>query len=505
MALTGLSLIGRNSARPGSGGFQAHDRLNGDPLDPIFYECNGTDVDAAVELAARAFREYADISTNSRSAFLELIAQKLEARRDELVTRAYHETGLPVARLNGELTRTCSQFQFFASILRHGKHLDVRIDTANPDREPSPMPEIRSMMHPLGPIVVFGAANFPFAFSVAGGDTASALAAGCTVIAKSHPSHPGVSELAGLAIQEATEELDLPEGVFSMLHLTHEQASDLLEHVEIAAGGFTGSRSAGMSLFQRAANRTKPIPFYAEMSSINPVVALPGIIEGRAESFAKALAASITLGVGQFCTNPGLIFAVGDSEAFVASLRSALEHVGPGLMLSETIGESYLAGCKEISSVTGISALLRPSASGAAGLFSTDLSTFASNRKLQQEVFGPATLVVRCRDIQEAMSGIQTLEGQLTASLHLVDDEIPTATHLFAQMEKIAGRLIVNGFPTGVEVCESMVHGGPFPATTDGRSTSVGGRAILRWMRPVCYQDVPEELLPAELRPPPYS
>ena len=463
------------------------------------------DLEGALELAETAAKPYGNLPVSHRASFLDAIANQLESRREELVARTHRETGLPVARLNGELTRTCKQFAFMAAKIRRGQHLDIRIDLPGPDPQVAHLPEIRSTLRPLGPVVVFGAGNFPFAFSVAGGDTASALAAGCPVIAKSHPEHPGASELAAEAIREASLETGMPEGVYSMLHLSNSAAEFLVRHPSISAGGFTGSRKVGMYLAQIAANRPKPIPFYAEMSSINPLIVLPGALAKRGAEFAKALAASVTLGVGQFCTKPGLVFAVGPSESFLSDLGAQIEQTAPGLMLTDEIGAAYVTGCEALHSVPGVEFLVGPAGPGAAALFATDCATFVAQDALRNEIFGPVTLVVKCRDIQEAMAALQTLEGQLTATLHLEESEIQSAIHLFGLMERIAGRLIVNAFPTGVEVCEAMVHGGPFPATSDGKSTSVGGRSVERWMRPVCYQDVPIELLPPELRPPQFT
>ncbi|HTQ09355.1 MAG TPA: aldehyde dehydrogenase (NADP(+)) [Fimbriimonadaceae bacterium] len=470
-------------------------RTDGQPLEGRFFAASEADVDRAVSLAAEAFRPYRDLPGPVRATFLRAIAEQLEARRETIVPRAMAETALPEARLNGELGRTTGQLRMFASIIEEGSWADMRIDPAQPDRKPAPAPDIRSMLRPLGPVAVFGASNFPLAFSVAGGDTASALAAGCPVVEKAHPAHPGTSELAAEAIVAAANETGMPEGVFSMLFDEGIAVGQkLVKHPGIKAVGFTGSRRGGLALWRLANERPVPIPVYAEMGSINPSVVLPGKLTA---AFAEALFASVTLGVGQFCTNPGLVIAIGPNAEFLKAFTEKMASAAACPMLTEAIGATYLQGANAMAA--GATALVTPTAPGAPTAFEVDAAAFLRDPRLQEEVFGPSSLIVTCRDEAEAISVIRSLEGQLTGSIHATEEELRGVGALVAELEDKVGRLIVNQFPTGVEVNSSMVHGGPYPATTDARTTSVGGRAILRWVRPVCYQNFPASLLPKEL------
>jgi 2,5-dioxopentanoate dehydrogenase len=489
----GTSFLG--SARTSSTGhsFRVSDRQSGDLLDGIFYRATEEDVESATSLASAAFRPYRDLGGKKHAEFLRAIADKLEAIREQIVPRAMAESALTDARLNGELGRTTGQLRMFAMIAEDGSWADVRRDPAQPDRKPVPAPDTRSMLRPLGPVVVFGASNFPLAFSVAGGDTASALAAGCPVIVKAHPAHPGTSELAAQAIVDAAKSTGMPDDVFSMLFddgFSVGQA--LVKHPKIKAVGFTGSRRGGVALWQLANQRDVPIPVYAEMGSINPVVVLPSKLN---PAFAEALHTSATMGVGQFCTNPGLVITVGGSEEFKNAFAAKMEATPAGTMLTDSIAESFAIGTEKMIEAAG---LVAQGEGGA--VFETSPAQFLERRELHEEVFGPCTLIVDCANKAEAIQVIRSLEGQLTGSIHGSDAEIADAGDLVEELEEKAGRLIVNQFPTGLEVNSSVVHGGPFPATTDSRTTSVGGRAILRWARPVCYQNFPQGLLPKELK-----
>jgi alpha-ketoglutaric semialdehyde dehydrogenase len=465
-------------------------------------------VDLAVAAARAAFPVFA-ASRERRAVLLEAIAAKLEGLGDSLLAAAHEESALPLARLAGERGRTTGQLRLFATVVRDGAYLGRRHDPADPGRQPLPRPELRRMLRPLGPVAVFGASNFPLAFSVAGGDTAAALAAGCPVIHKAHPAHPRTAALAGAAIAEAVAEAGLPAGVFTLLFGNgHEVGQWLAVHPDLKAIAFTGSLRGGRALFDLAAARQHPIPVYAEMGSTNPVFLLPGALAERGLQIAAGLAGSVTMGVGQFCTNPGLVFlpAGADGEALLGALAEKLEATEPGTMLYLALGESYRAGLARHAALPGVA---RRGTSGPGGtrevkpvLLSTDAATFAAHPSLQEEVFGPATLAVVCRDAAEMTRLAAGLEGQLTATVHAAAngaDNEAAATLLEILADK-AGRLIWNGFPTGVEVAAAMQHGGPYPATTDSRTTSVGTAAIDRFLRPVAYQDVPEDLLPADLR-----
>lgn len=489
------SFLGFNRSAPSGGSFVARDRHSGIQLDGAFSSAAPADVDLAMRLGAKAFRAYRELGGRRRAEFLRAIADQLEARRETIVPRAMAESGLPEARLNGELGRTCGQLRMFATIAEDGSWADVRIDPAQPDRKPAPAPDVRSMLRPLGPVAVFGASNFPLAFSVAGGDTASALAAGCPVVVKAHPAHPGTSEIAAEAIVEAAKQTGMPEGVFSMLFDEGLSVGvALVAHPGTKAVGFTGSRRGGLALWRLANDRREPIPVYAEMGSVNPSVVLPGKLT---EEFAAGLHASATMGVGQFCTNPGLVITVGPCDSFRDAFVAKMAATTACPMLTDAIGAAYLQGANVLGEA--VSTLVKPTVIGAPTVFEVDAKAFLANPRLQEEVFGPCTLLVACGDAAEAITVIRSLEGQLTGSIHGSDADLAGAKDLVDELEEKVGRLIVNQFPTGVEVNSSMVHGGPFPATTDSRTTSVGGRAILRWVRPVCYQDFPAALLPGEL------
>jgi 2,5-dioxopentanoate dehydrogenase len=418
------------------------------------------------------------------------------------------ESGLPRGRLEGERGRTVGQLRLFAEVVREGSWLEARIDPAMPDRKPLPRSDLRLRHVPLGPVAVFGASNFPLAFSVAGGDTASALAAGCPVIVKAHSAHPGTSELVGRAVQEAAAACDLPEGAFSLLFgAGNWLGGALVADARIRAVGFTGSRGGGLALMRIANERPEPIPVYAEMSSINPVLVLPHALESRGEQIAKAFVASLTLGAGQFCTNPGLVLAQegGALDRFVAMAATSLGACSAATMLTPGIAQAYRGGVERIAARPGVKAIARGQAAegnnlGQPALFSTDARNFLADAALREEVFGASSILIRCPNGDAMRRIVEQLEGQLTITLQMDDADLDYARELLPAIERRAGRVLVNGFPTGVEVAHAMVHGGPFPATSDGRSTSVGSLAILRFLRPVCYQDFPAALLPQALR-----
>ena len=470
-------------------------------------EASLADVDRALEAAEGASDEYRQAPAAQRAAFLDRIAEEIE-RVGDLLDVAHKETALPAERLAGERARTAGQLRLFANLVREGSWVDARIDRALPDRKPLPKPDIRRMLIPIGPVAVFGASNFPLAFSVAGGDTASALAAGCPVVVKGHPAHPATSELAARAVSEAATAAGMPAGVFSLIQSTrNDVAIALVQHRHTKAVGFTGSLRAGRALFDAAARRPDPIPVYAEMGSINPVVLLPGALAERAEAIAEGLAASVTLGVGQFCTNPGVVIGVASEafDRFVGRLDALIRQAHAGTMLYPALLDSYEAGVRRLSAVAGTTMVrssveAAPASLARPSMFDTTAQTFLRHRELAEEVFGPSTVVVRCGSSDEVHTVVRSLEGQLTATIHGTPADLAAHAWLVSTLEQKAGRLIVNGFPTGVEVCASMQHGGPYPATTDSRSTSVGTAAIHRFARPVAYQNFPQASLPLELR-----
>jgi 2,5-dioxopentanoate dehydrogenase len=478
-------------------------------LDPDYYSAADADIDHAAQLAAEAFPVYAQLSGKAKAEFLRTIAASLESIAEEIVPRACHETGLPEGRIRGELGRTTGQLRLFASLVDEGSWLDARIDPAQPERKPLPRADIRSMLRPIGPVAVFGASNFPLAFSVAGGDTASALAAGNPVIVKAHPSHPGTSELAGQAIRAAVAACGLPEGVFSLLFDGGiEVGKKLVTHQLVKAVGFTGSATAGKALAALAASRPVPIPCYAEMGSVNPVFVLPGAMAAHGEKIAAGLLNSFTLGSGQFCTKPGLVFvpASDPSLPFVAALKDGVAQMKPQTMLNPGIASKFAAAIEERTKNKNARLLAQspppdsPGCASEVALFQSSTASLLSNPSLQDEVFGPTTLLVNYGGKQDLLAAALAMEGHLTATIHGTEEDLEENRELIAVLESKVGRLLFNGFPTGVEVCHAIVHGGPWPATSDGRSTSVGTQAIYRFARPVCYQDFPEAALPDELK-----
>lgn len=507
--LAGRSLIG---FREGAGAGEPHhatDPTTGQPLQPGFIPASTEEVELAVRLAAEDFDVYRRVSGRERGRFLRKIAEKIESIAGDIVERAAQETALPQARLQGETARTCAQLRLFAQVAEEGSWVNARIDHADPNRKPAPKPDIRSMLRPLGPVVVFGASNFPLAFSVAGGDTASALAGGNPVIVKAHAAHPGTSELVGRAVQESVRECGLPEGVFSLLFGSGSQiGTALMKHPLVKAGGFTGSRAAGRILMDVAASRPEPIPFYAEMSSTNPVFILPGALRERTDNIAAGLHASFTLGAGQFCTKPGMVFLPqgSDATAFAQKLHNLVAASPLFHLLTKTIHSSYdaaIAARKTDANVMlvaeGSQAASDASFAVRSALFETDAESFLGS-DLDSEIFGPSTLLVRHSRRDQVLAIAHSLEGHLTATIHGTEQDMREFSDLIAILETKVGRLIFNGFPTGVEVTHAMVHGGPYPSTSDGRSTSVGSQAIFRFTRLVCYQGFPESALPDELK-----
>lgn len=506
MNLQGTSFIGAQRGAGSKVTTQAVNPATGETLAPEYMGATEEEVARAIDLAAAAFPIYRQLSGQERGAFLRAIAEEIEAVAEEIAARGPLETGLPEARLRGETGRTTGQLRLFASLVEEGSWVDARIERAQPDRQPLPKVDLRSMLRPLGPVAVFCASNFPMAFSVAGGDTASALAAGCPVVVKAHSSHPGVAEIVGHAVRRAVEKTGMPEGVFSLLYGGGREAGiALVTHPAIKAVGFTGSRAGGQALMAAAAARPEPIPVYAEMSSINPVVFLPGALASKGEALAEGLFGSLTLGAGQFCTNPGLLFVAEEQSApFLARLKSLTEAGAPAVMLNAGICEAYRNATTALEKKSAVQVLARAATAeghgqGAPVVFQTTVGEFLADHELCAEMFGPATLVVT-GSVEEITSAVAQLEGQLTASIHGSEDELVTVKPLLAAMENRAGRVIFNGFPTGVEVCHSMVHGGPFPSTSDGRSTSVGTMAIYRFSRAVSWQSSPQSVLPAELQ-----
>jgi alpha-ketoglutaric semialdehyde dehydrogenase len=459
-------------------------------------------VDAACRAAEAAFWSYSQTPRSERAAFLLVIADEIEARGAAITEIGTAETGLPAARLEGERGRTTGQLRLFAKHIEDGAYLDRRHDAAMPDRQPLPRPDLRMAQRPIGPVAVFGASNFPLAFSTAGGDTAAALAAGCPVVVKGHSAHPGTGELVAQAIQAAIEKTGMPAGVFALIQGGNRAVGEaLVQHHLIAAVGFTGSLAGGRALFDLCARRANPIPFFGELGSVNPMFILGSALANRAGEIAAGWAGSLTMGAGQFCTNPGIAVVVDgpDADGFADAAVKALEKVAAQTMLTDGIAAAFRKGSERMKTADGVSTLF----SGEAGtrkaapwLMTVSGGDFLANPALAEEVFGPLGLLVRVADMNEAGRIAAALQGQLTCTLHMDDADLPAAKRLLPVLERKAGRLLVNGFPTGVEVADSMVHGGPYPASTNFGHTSVGTLSIRRFLRPVCYQNMPAELLP---------
>lgn len=509
MELHGKNLIGAKLSSRGTRSFLAYDPREGRELHPAFFEATAEEIEESLQLASEAFAVFRASSAEAVSGLLESIAEEILALGDALVERAALESGLSKDRLTGERARTTNQLRMFAALVKEGSYLDARIDTAQPDRKPLPRSDLRRMLIPIGPVVVFGASNFPLAFSVAGGDTASALAARNPVVVKAHPAHPGTSELVAGAIARAIRKAGLPQGVFSMLHATDPAiAIQLVRHPQTKAVGFTGSLRAGRAIFDAAVSRPDPIPAFVEMGSVNPVFVLPGALEQSPDALAQGLCNSVNLGVGQFCTCPGLI--VGNDSARFDALREKLAglfgQAAPGTMLYPGILRNYDESTGRAAAVPGVTRTRSTRSADAARteaaptLLDADAAIWLDHQELASEIFGPASVVVRCQSDAELLRIAKALEGTLTATVFGTADDLVKHRNLISMLETKAGRLIFNGFPTGVEVSPAMHHGGPWPATADAKFTSVGTAAILRFLRPVCYQNLPEAALPLELR-----
>lgn len=509
MSITGKILIKGNWVEGQAGSYQAINPATGEKITPLLSKASIGQVKQAAEAAAEASSEFRRSSLSKRAAFMRACAAEIMSLGDDLVQRAMAETGLPQSRIEAERGRTCGQLNLFADTVLAGDFLDARIDPAIPDRPGLPRPDLRSMNQAIGPVVVFGASNFPLAFSVAGGDTASAFAAGCPVLVKGHSSHPGTSELVAQAIDRAIKSTSMPAGVFSLLMGSgREVGTALVTAPQIKAVGFTGSYSGGMALVKLASERPEPIPVFTEMGSLNPVVLLPKALQDRAEEIAEGFVGSLNLGVGQFCTNPGLVLAIESPalERFISAAATCLSKQPAGVMLNEGIEQAYREGVARIGNQPGVQLLAsgeprdgQPGFCAQSTLLTVRAQDFFCNRILTEEMFGPSSLVIQCRDLAELQAVVASLHGQLVGTIHSSTGEMAEHSELTDLLVARVGRLLVNGFPTGVEVCHAMVHGGPFPATSDVRFTSVGTAAINRFLRPVCLQNFPEECLPEAL------
>ena len=460
-------------------------------------------VDRAVQAAEDAFWTYGYSTRAARASFLRVVAEEIDALGEQITETGVKETGLPEARLQGERGRTVGQLRLFADHIESGDYLDRRHDEALPDRAPLPRPDIRVMQRPVGPVAIFGASNFPLAFSTAGGDTAAALAAGCPVVVKGHPAHPGVCDLIAQAFDAAIKKTGVPAGVFSQVQGgDHAIGAALVQHPLIKAVGFTGSLKAGRILFDQCAARPEPIPFFGELGSVNPMFLLPEASKARGAEIGAAWAGSLTMGAGQFCTNPGIAVVLDGADGFVEAATSALSKVGPQMMLTDGIAQAYTAGADRIKSANGVKTLVETSADArqaSPNLFEIDATDWLADETLQEEVFGPLAIVVRAKDEDEIRAVAGHIEGQLTCTLHMDDGDADMARSLLPILERKAGRILANGFPTGVEVSDAMVHGGPYPASTNFGATSVGTLSIRRFLRPVSFQNIPTAILPDDL------
>ncbi|SHF91064.1 NADP-dependent aldehyde dehydrogenase [Fodinibius roseus] len=504
MEITGKHLIGKTLSSEGNTDFRAVNPATGEEIEGSFSDATAGEVDEAIQKAESAFRNYRKRPGKEQATFLEKIGEEIMALEDLLIRRCMRETGLPEGRLEGERKRTVNQLKLFAELLRDGSWVDARIDRG----ASAAKPDVRRMQMPLGPVGIFGASNFPLAFSVAGGDTASALAAGCSVVMKAHPAHPGTCELVGRAIMKAAKDAGMPDGVFSLIHgRSHETGQAIVRHPLIKAIGFTGSFKGGKAIYDTAVRRDEPIPVFAEMGSTNPVFLLPGALKERGGEVAEGLTNSVNLGVGQFCTKPGLV-AYEDSDdarAFQQRVAEQFQTSEVGTMLTPGIHSAYQEGLEQLLRQDGVQLVTtgKEGTSHTAGqpyLLQVDAQQFLASDVLEEEVFGPSTLTITAGGKQDLIEIAESLEGHLTATLHGTEEDLKAYEDLVAVLERKVGRLIFNGYPTGVEVGHAMMHGGPFPATTDVRTTSVGTAAIRRFSRPICYQDFSQETLPAALK-----
>jgi len=506
--LTGKNFIGNKLSSSGNVTFQTFNPELNKKNDQIFYEASNDEIEESIDLAKNAFEDYKNTNPQERSKFLNSIADEILSISDELLEVYCSETGLPAGRSRGELKRTIGQLRSFADLVLDGSWVEASIDTAIPEREPMPKPDLRKMMMPLGPVVVFGASNFPLAYSTAGGDTASALAAGCPVIVKSHPMHAGTGEIVASAIISAAKKNNMPDGIFSNLNSKDISVGvKLVNHPNVKAVGFTGSLKGGRSIYDLASKRDTPIPVFAEMGSTNPIIIMPAKIKNDYEDLAVKFAKSITVGSGQFCTNPGMIISIKGNELnrFIESLSLELKKIEPSCMLHPNILEAYNSNANQTISNKDVeifyqSDLINKENYPKHILATVDSNTFIQNRNLHHEVFGPFSLIIKCNDMDDLRKVIFSIQGQLTGTIIGEKDEIHQNKDLIDLLGSRVGRIIFDGVPTGVEVCPSMLHGGPYPATTDSRFTAVGTNSIQRWVRPFSFQDFPDELLPDELK-----
>lgn len=510
MTLTGNHLIAGHDIEPESHLFRATNPATGEEMEPPYGEADAKLADAALKEADAAFDDLRLATPETRADFLETLADEILALGDALLERAHAETGLPMARLTGERGRTIFQCKTFAALIRDGSWADARIDTAIPDRQPLPKPDVRRVMQPLGPVVVFGASNFPFAIGVVGTDTVCALAAGCPVVVKGHPAHPGTCEMLARAVYTALEKTGLPKGSFSVVNgRGNDIGVELVKHPITRAVGFTGSLKGGRALFDVACSRPEPIPFYGEMGSVNPVFLLPGALKERGKAIAEGYIQSVTMGVGQFCTNPAVVLGLNgvDLQNFLQHAATSAAGFSPQPMLHRGICDAYNAGTAVWRTIKGLDSVGESSepadsdaTQAACRIFSTTLDVLEENEELRREVFGPCSIVTRCESLEEMLRFANSLEGQLTATIHGTAEDLKEYAPLVRVLERKAGRIIFNGFPTGIEPCASMHHGGPYPAATHSFFTSIGAASIYRFVRPVCYQGFPDEALPELLK-----
>lgn len=506
--ISGKNIIGNKLSKQGDVTYKTFNPKTNKETDFTFYEATSVEINEAVELASEAYKVYKDISGIKKAGFLEAIALEIEALGDELIETYCKESGLPEGRARGERGRTIGQLRAFAALLKEGSWVEAVIEKGQPDREPMPKADIRKMLFPLGPVVVFGASNFPLAFSTAGGDTASALAAGCPVIVKSHPMHSGTGELVSMAIIKAAQQTGMPNGVFSNLNSSgFEVGQQLVKHPKVKAVGFTGSLHGGMALYKLANERDVPIPVFAEMGSINPVVIFPSALEASGQVWATKYASSITMGAGQFCTNPGLVLGIKGEQldTFTKTLSQEILKLEPTSMLHPNIYGKYTEGKNDLSGQDGVTVIADYTKETSANVARPTIlkvsgAKFLANAKLHKEVFGPFSVIVSCKDAAQLEEVLNNLEGQLTGTILGNEKDFVTYGNVVDALQSRVGRILFNGVPTGVEVCSSMVHGGPFPASTDARFTSVGTSAIKRWVRPVSFQDWPNKFLPKALQ-----
>ncbi len=508
--LTGKHWIAGKAAAEGPAVFAAANPATGEKLEPRYPEATASEIDRALKAAQEVFNAYRAMGADKHAELLDAIADAIEALGEPLLERAHAETGLPMPRLTGERGRTTGQTRLFAKMVREGSWVRARIDHAEPDRAPLPKPDVRQMLAPIGPVVCFGASNFPLAIGVVGTDTISALAAGCPVVVKSHPAHPGTCEMLAQAVYAACEKTGVPKAVFSLVHgAGHESGLALVRHPLTQAVAFTGSLKGGRALFDAAAARPNPIPVYAEMGSSNPVFLLPGALKERAAAIAAGYVGSVTLGVGQFCTNPGVVLGIegDDLKTFREAAGKAASDIAPATMLHAGICSAFDAGASKIAATKGVDVVGRSAqqadaakAQAACQIYTADIATFESNNHLAEEVFGPTSVVVRCGSKKDLLRVAANLEGHLTATIHGTEKDLAEHADLVALLENKVGRLVFNGFPTGIEVCHAMHHGGPYPSTTDGHFTSIGTGSIDRFVRPVCYQNFPDAALPEALK-----